>query len=105
MTRCIFHVDPDAVPADSQPDELHTLLYGGLPAHPGTVAIGGKLRNLYRRFGVQPSNRAIDLVSIALAVTAADTFVLRSDAANSWSRDIRASVPLSTPDDVVSCYT
>ena len=99
MTRCIFHVDSDTVPAASQPGELHTLLYGGLPVHPGTVAIGGQLRNLYQRFGVQPSTQAVDLVSIALAVTAADTFVLRSDAANSWSRDIRASVPLSSPDE------
>ena len=99
MTRCVFHVEPGAVPANSPPGELHVLLYGGGPVHRGTVSIGGQLRNLYARLGVQPSNRAVDLVSIALAVTAADTFVRRSEAANSWNRDIEVNMPLCSPDD------
>ena len=42
------------------------------PVHDGTVAIGARLWDLYRQFGEQPSEAAVDLVSIALAVTAGD---------------------------------
>ena len=98
MTRCVFHVDPEGVPATFPPGEVHVLLYGGKPVHYGTAAIGAQLRDLYKRLGVQPSARAVDLVSIALAVTAADTFVLRANAATSWERDIEIEMPLWAPD-------
>lgn len=98
MNQCVFYVKPDHVPAKFPPGQLHVLLYGGRPVHRGTVAIGAKLRDLYMRLGVQPSNIAVDLVSIALAVTAADTFVRRADAATSWEREINIEIPLSVPD-------
>ena len=74
------------------------LLYGASPARDGTAAVGARLRNLYRRFGVQPSAAGVDLVSIALAVTAADTFVLRRKADNGWSRRLDVELPLCAPD-------
>ena len=74
------------------------LLYGGRPVHDGTAAIGGRLRDLYRQFGVQPSDVAVDLVSIALAVTAADTFVPRRQSDNGWARRLDVELPLCSPD-------
>lgn len=98
MTRCIFHVEPQAVPERFGSDEVHVLLYGGNPIHKGTAAVGGQFRDLYKRLGAQPSTRAVDLVSIALAVTAADTFVLRSRASTAWERSIELDIPLCSPD-------
>lgn len=40
----------------------------------------------------------MDFVSLALAATAADTFVLRDEADNSWSRDLEVVVPLAAPE-------
>ena len=74
------------------------LLYGGRPSHDGTAAIGARLRDLYRQFGVQPSEAAVDLVSIALAVMAADTYVLRRKAENGWSRRLDVELPLCSPE-------
>ncbi len=74
------------------------LLYGARPAQDGTAAIGGRLRDLYRQFGEQPSAAAVDLVSIALAVTAADTFVPRRKADNGWSRRLDVELPLCSPE-------
>ena len=74
------------------------LLYGARPVQDGTAAIGRRLRDLYRSFGVQPSAAAVDLVSIALAVTAADTFVPRRRADNGWSRRLDVELPLCAPD-------
>jgi hypothetical protein len=39
----------------------------------------------------------MDLQSIALAVTAADTFSTWDDADNGWSRDLRIVLPLGAP--------
>ncbi|MER8847353.1 hypothetical protein [Mesorhizobium australicum] len=97
MTLCRFFLDKKTFPADCPPNELHVLLYGGSAPIAGAVAIGNQVKDLFLRFGVQPSATAVDFVSIALAVTAADTFVLREDAADSWSRDIEICLPLRTP--------
>lgn len=46
------------------------------------------------RLGVQPSTRSVDLLSIALAVTAADSFVARDQYDTSWARHLRIIVPV-----------
>ena len=98
MTRCIFHIDPNAVPEKYLSDEVHIILYAGRPRYKGTAAVGARFRELYKRLGAQPSTRAIDLITIALAVTAADTFVLRKQASTSWGRNIEMEIPLCSPD-------
>jgi hypothetical protein len=40
---------------------------------------------------------AMDLLSIAMAVTAADTFVLRADAPDGWGRNFEVVLPLADP--------
>lgn len=99
--RCIFHLISDSIPAAFPDDELHVLLYGGRPPYNRTAAIGSQMRDLYLRFGVQPSVAAVDFVSIALAVTAADTFVLRENSSNAWARDIEIVLPLRVPQNWV----
>mmetsp|Transcript_23643 Transcript_23643/g.41986 ORF Transcript_23643/g.41986 Transcript_23643/m.41986 type:complete len:436 (-) Transcript_23643:3469-4776(-) len=98
MTDCFFYLDPAQIPQSPSSDELHVLLYGGSAPVRGSAAIGKQVFDLFHRFGVQPSTRAVDLLSIALAVTAADRFVLRSESDTNWSRDIRIHLPLAWPD-------
>lgn len=97
MTLCRCFVEPSALPTSTPGGELHVLLYGGGAPRASAVGIGAQVKDLFLRFGVQPSVRVVDLVSIALAVTAADTFVLRDDADDAWSRTIKISVPLVNP--------
>ncbi len=97
MTRLVFHLRSVDVPSSPPPDEIHVFLYGGDPVHPKTAAIGNQLRDGASRFGVQPSSAAMDFVSIALAVTAADTFVRRDAADNGWSRNFQLVLPLGSP--------
>lgn len=98
MTICRFYLDSTSVQEADANDEINVHLYGGSASTPGSVAIGNQIRDLFLRFGVQPSVRAVDLVSIGLAVTAADTFVLRDNSENGWSRDIHICLPLRNPD-------
>ncbi|MBU2147700.1 MAG: 7-cyano-7-deazaguanine synthase [Alphaproteobacteria bacterium] len=96
MTDVIFLLDPQLVPS-SPGNDIHVLLYGGEPVQIGTGAIGAQLRDEASRLGVQPTVAAMDFVSLALAVTAADTFVQRDDADNGWSREIHVVLPLHAP--------
>ncbi len=96
MTRLVFHAQRSSVP--EQPDEhIHVWLYGASSpyAHVGTV--GAQAMDAASRLTLRPSAAAIDLLSIAMAVTAADTFVLRADAPNGWSRSFEIALPLVDP--------
>jgi hypothetical protein len=97
MTTLVCHLARANVPSAAPGNEVHVLLYDNVPVHAGTAAIGGQLRDAASRFGVAPSSTAMDFVSIALAVTAADTFVLREGADNGWSRSLRIVLPLHNP--------
>lgn len=94
MTTCRCYIVAQDVPATCPPDELHVLLFAGSPPHPHTAAIGNQLRDLLLRLGVQPSARSVDLLSIALAVTAADSFVPRDQADDGWGRELKIIVPV-----------
>lgn len=98
MTVCHYYLDAKDMPTHVPAEELHVLLYGGNFPKAGAAAIGNQVKDLYLRFGVQPSARAVDLVSIALAVTAADTFVVREDSDSGWGRELHLRVPLRSPD-------
>ncbi|CUH83409.1 adenine nucleotide alpha hydrolase family protein [Thalassovita mediterranea] len=98
MTRCHFYLDPSEVPDVTSAQELHVHLYGGFAPKPGSAAIGKQVADLFHRFGVQPSTRVVDLISIALAETAADRFVLRSNSETNWSREIIVRLPLAWPE-------
>jgi hypothetical protein len=97
MTRLVFHADRAAIPAAPVNGEVQVWLYGpSAPyAHVGTV--GAQALDAAARFGVRPSAAVMDFLSIAMAVTAADTFVKREDAPDGWSRSFEIVLPLAAP--------
>lgn len=102
MTEIIFHHEAQHLPQGSQ-GIIPVLMYGASPPHNRTASIGGPVRDAVRRLGVQVPIRAHDLLTVAMAATAADTFVNRvgangqREAADGWTRDIRLRIPLAHP--------
>ena len=94
MTRVVLKLDPQQVGHGLGPDDIPVLLYGAHTASPGAGLIGNDLRDKFGRLAVPPSAQAMDLVAVAMAVTAADTFVLREDAADGWRRENEIDVPV-----------
>lgn len=71
------------------------LYHSGTPALPG---LGANLHQMaLRQLPKPPSSEAWDFLSIALAVFAADRFVLRSEAEDGWTRVISLEVAVSDP--------
>lgn len=66
--------------------------------HRNLATIGSPLIDPIRRLGVKISPTVFDFLTLALAVTAADTFVLRKNAADGWTREISLIVPLKEPE-------
>ena len=76
--------------------DLGVALYNmGGPQLPG---LGRTLPVSARRLARPPSVRSWDFLSVALAVFAADRFVLRSDSSDAWTRTIALDVELVDPD-------
>jgi hypothetical protein len=97
MTRLVFHTHRDTLP--SEPDnEIHVWLYGASPPFPHVGTIGAKAMDAAERLRVRPSAAAVDFLSIAMAVTAADTFVMRGDAPDAWARSFEIVLPLAEPE-------
>ncbi len=94
MITCRCFVDPAAVPPLCPPNELHVLLYAGRRPHDHAAAIGNQARDMLLRLGVQPSTGSVDFLSIALAVTAADSFVARDQSDTGWARHLKIIVPV-----------
>lgn len=97
INRIICHADPAQVPARWASNEIHVLLYGTVPIVDGTGVAGGQLIDVASRFGLVLRDEAFDFVSIALAVTAADTFVKRETAEDGWGRVFEIILPLANP--------
>jgi hypothetical protein len=96
MTRVVCHAARASVP--ELPDgEVHVWLYGSSPPYTHVGTVGAQAMDAASRLMGRPSVPAIDLLSIAMAVTAADTFVLRADAPDGWSRSFQIALPLADP--------
>lgn len=98
MTRVVLQLDPQLLGQGLGPDDVPVLLYGSNTSLPGAGVIGNDLRDKFERLGIPPSRQAMDLVAVAMAVTAADTFVLRDAAADGWRREIEIDLPVVEPD-------
>lgn len=96
MTRFVFHVDRKAVPDDPDND-VHVWLYGSSPPSEHVGTVGARAYDAATRLLLQPSRAAMDFLSVAMAVTAADTFVLRADEPDGWRRTFDMHIPLSDP--------
>ncbi|AKS09106.1 Qat anti-phage system QueC-like protein QatC [Pseudomonas trivialis] len=97
MTDLIFHHEFDQLPPRS-PNVIPVLMYGSRPLAKGTCSIGGPVRTAVRRLGAPVSRVGFDLLTIAMAVTAADTFVDKAEADDGWARQLRLVIPLADPD-------
>lgn len=62
-----------------------------------SASIGNSLIDRIKRLGIHISSTEFDFMTIALAVTAADTFVQRKTSADGWTRDIKLQVSLYQP--------
>ncbi|EHZ2653557.1 hypothetical protein K5N43_000890 [Vibrio vulnificus] len=97
MTKFYFNDNPNQLPEYSEschPVQLfHTHEYD---EKKHSLASRGLLQTV-RDLGVAVEPKAIDLITIASAVTAADTFELREKAENAWSRQMHLHIPVSNP--------
>lgn len=96
MTDLIFHHEADQLRSSST-DGIPVLMYGSRPPSHGTCSIGGPVRAAVRRLGAPVSRTGFDLLTIAMAVTAADTFVDKAEADDGWARSLRLFVPIADP--------
>ncbi|MCJ2099033.1 Qat anti-phage system QueC-like protein QatC [Methylobacterium sp. E-046] len=97
MTRIVYHGDVEDVPDRRDDDEVHVVLYGAGRMPDGVARIGYQLLDATSRFGFGLRSDAFDLLTLALAVTAADTFVPRGGTHDRWCRNLELHVPLIEP--------
>jgi hypothetical protein len=94
MNKLIFHHNADKLPNPSN-NLLPVQLYG---INDHISYIGNSLLKDLKQKGVQIPIQAMDFLSIALAVTAADTFVQRKISEDGWSRQFVLELPLCEPE-------
>lgn len=98
MTQLVFHHDHMQLPLASE-TALPVLLFGlNRTGRRDLSVIGNPVVDKIRRMGVRVSPQSMDFLSIALAVTAADTFVRRVETADGWARKFVIKLPLVEPD-------
>lgn len=100
MTTVFCHSDLATLPARSA-NVFPVLFYGITDPHVH-ASIGNAIFPALRRLPKKASIQSFDFLSIALAVTAADTFVDRGDAPDRWCRDFKLVVALCDPAPWVS---
>jgi len=95
MTSVICTPEPNKAKEASDGGSVGVLLYG---SHAGAVGgIGNQLTEAIRSLKHTPSKAVSDFLSIALSVSAADTFVRRSASADGWCREINLTVAVQDP--------
>ena len=77
--------------------ELQVVLYG-YADRAGRGEAGASLLETIKKLKLQPADRAWDLLSLALAVNAADLAVQRSSSPDGWTRDLELQVAVCDPD-------
>ena len=88
---------PESALARAGDHDLDIVLYG--PArNSGQASVGALIPGALRRQKLEPSARAWDLLSIALAVVATDVSVSRADSPDGWTRILDLQVAVSDPD-------
>lgn len=96
MTHLLFHHDIDSLP-ETDDDQILVHLYGGIEGRNGIRSIGNTITKAIQRLGVPIPINTIDFLTIALSVTAADTFVQRASSADGWTREFSITLPLCDP--------
>jgi hypothetical protein len=94
----VFHHDHKLLPSATD-DLLPVQLYGLSGQGRGDISvIGNPVIDKIKRLGVRISSQAMDFMTIALAVTASDTFVRRTDTEDGWTRQFSLQLPLHEPE-------
>lgn len=70
----------------------------GRGAGPHVVSVGAAIADEIHRLKLQPSQKAIDLLSIALSVIASDFSVQRRRSPDGWTRELSLSIAVKDPD-------
>jgi len=97
VTRLVFHHNHQLLPPAGD-NLLPVQLYGLSGQGRGDISvIGNSIIDKVKRLGVHIPGQVMDFLSIALAVTAADTFVRRADSADGWTRQFSLQLPLHEP--------
>ncbi|QHM75757.1 7-cyano-7-deazaguanine synthase [Mixta theicola] len=97
MTQLVFHHNHRQLPS-ADDNVLPVQLYGISGQGRGDISvIGNPVIDRIRRLGVQIPAQVMDFLSIALAVTAADTFVQRESSEDGWTRQFSLQLPLHEP--------
>jgi len=95
MINFYFNNDPSLLPAYSE--TCHPVQLFNTHPHDNTKhsRASGSLLKRVRELGINVDANAIDLITIASAVTAAETFERRGDAADAWSRVMHLHIPVT----------
>jgi len=97
VTQLVFHHNHQLLPPASDV-LLPVQLYGLSGQGRGDISvIGNPVIEKVKRLGVRIPTQVMDFLTIALAVTAADTFVRRADAEDGWTRQFSLRLPLHEP--------
>ncbi|CZU33924.1 Uncharacterised protein [Enterobacter hormaechei] len=97
MTYLVFHHDHRLLPPAGE-NLLPVQLYGLSGQGRGDISIiGNPAIDRIKRLGVKIPAQVMDFLSIALAVTAADTFVQRESSEDGWTRQFSLRLPLHEP--------
>ena len=97
MNQLFFHHDIEQL-KNLPNGVLPIRLYGMGDKSLQIAHIGNMVLDRVRRLGVELNNQVMDFLTIAMAVTAADTFILRKDTANGWCRSFSITLPVCQPD-------
>lgn len=97
MTRLLYFADPKEITPKPVDGEIPVWLFGNNPPFPHAGAVGGQVIDTASRFAVRPDQSVMDLLAIAMAVAAADTFVSRAESPTRWGRTFELHVPLCNP--------
>jgi len=94
MTDFYFNSDPKKLPQPLKGiHPVHIFDLHPLDKHNNSWASRSIVARI-RKLGVKVSDEAFDFVTIATAVTAAESFELRSNALNNWSRELHLHIPV-----------
>ncbi len=93
--RLVFETTSSALPPATA--GVFPVFMYDLDRHDGHRQVGNRVLSDVRRLGHQISIQAFDFQTIALAATAADTFVSRELAPDGWTRSMDLSVRLADP--------
>lgn len=98
MTRIVLDIDSERLASRLGDKDYAVQLYATSTEISGAGVIGADFLDKFERLSVPPVAQTVDLVSVALAVTAADTFIYREDEPDGWTRTIEVDLCVHEPD-------